>query len=234
MNAKTVGIIGGMGPEATVDLMARVIKATPAHDDADHLRLIVDNDPRVPSRIKALLEGTGESPGPYLAAMARRLQAWGADILAMPCNTAHYYHGEIQAAVSIPVLHMIDLTATAVAREQPVRKRVGILAATAVVRTGLYAAAFDRRGCEVYYPRADAQDHLMAAIRIIKTGRHGQPELAALGGACDDLVAAGAEVLVVACTELSVIAGALALRTPVYDASQVLAEAIVRHATTAA
>ena len=234
MDAKTVGIIGGMGPEATVDLMARVIRATPAHDDADHLRLIVDNDPRVPSRIKALLEGTGESPGPYLAAMARRLQAWGADILAMPCNTSHYYHGEIQAAVSVPVLHMIDLTAAAVVQEQPVRKQVGILAATAVVRTGLYAAALNRHGCGVCYPPTASQDRLMAAIRTIKTGRHGQPEFAALGAAGDDLVAAGAEVLVVACTELSVIAGALTLRTPVYDASQVLAEAIVRHAMTAA
>jgi aspartate racemase len=234
MDAKTVGIIGGMGPEATVDLMARVIKATPARDDADHLRLIVDNDPRVPSRIKALLEGTGESPGPYLAAMARRLQAWGADILAMPCNTSHYYHGEIQAAVSVPVLHMIDLTVTAVVREQPVRKQIGILATTAVVRTGLYAAAFDRCGCRVCYPPAASQDRLMAAIRTIKTGRHGQPEVAVLRAAGDDLVAAGAEVLVVACTELSVIARALALGTPVYDASQVLAEAIVRHATTVA
>jgi aspartate racemase len=234
MDAKTVGIIGGMGPEATVDLMARVIRATPAHDDADHLHLIVDNDPRVPSRIKALLEGTGESPGPYLAAMARRLEAWGADVLAMPCNTAHYYHGEIQAAVSIPVLHMIDLTAAAVAQEQPARKRAGILAATAVVKTGLYAAAFDRRGCCVSYPPADGQDRLMAAIRTIKTGRHGQPEIAVLRAACDDLVAAGADVLVVACTELSVIADALALRTPVYDASQMLAEAIVRNATAAA
>src|SRR3989304_4023725 len=148
MHSKTIGIIGGMGPEATVDLMARVIRATPAQDDADHIRMIVDNDPGVPSRIKALLDGTGESPGPYLVAMARRLESWGADVLAMPCNTAHYYHGEIRAAVAIPVLHMIDLTAATVAQQRPGQNHVGILAATAVIRTGLDATAFDRWGCQ--------------------------------------------------------------------------------------
>ena len=88
MKRKVAGILGGMGPEATIDLMKRVFRATPAQDDRDHVHLLVDNNPQVPSRIQALLEKTGESPGPCLCDMARKLESWGADFLAMPCNTA--------------------------------------------------------------------------------------------------------------------------------------------------
>ncbi|MEW5982924.1 MAG: amino acid racemase [Acidobacteriota bacterium] len=231
MSAKAAGIIGGMGPEATVDLMLRVIRATPARDDADHIRMIVDSDPKIPSRIEALLEGTGESPGPYLAETGRRLESWGAAFLAMPCNTAHYYHGEIQAAVGIPVLHMIDLTAARVAGGHQALRHAGVLAATAVIRTGLYAAAFERLGRRVLYPGDALQDRLMEAIRTIKAGRHGRAESETLQAAADHLVKAGAQALIVACTELSVIAGGLTSGVAVFDASQVLAESIVREAT---
>ena len=88
---RTVGILGGMGPEATVLLMQQVIAAVPARDDADHVPLIVDQNRQVPSRIRRLIEGTGEDPRPVLAAMARRLQGRGPQALAMPCNTAHAY-----------------------------------------------------------------------------------------------------------------------------------------------
>ncbi|RLB91348.1 MAG: aspartate racemase RacD, partial [Deltaproteobacteria bacterium] len=85
---KIVGILGGMGPEATVDLMQRIISLTPALDDIDHIRCIVDNNPKVPSRIKAIIEGDGEDPGPCMADMGRRLESWGADFLVIACNTA--------------------------------------------------------------------------------------------------------------------------------------------------
>ena len=96
----TVGIIGGVGPQATVDLMQRLIDLTPAQDDADHIRMLVDNDPAVPSRIAALIEKTGPSPAPHLARMARGLVSHGATLLAMPCNTAHHYLADIRAAAA--------------------------------------------------------------------------------------------------------------------------------------
>ena len=97
-----------MGPEATVDLMQRIIRLTPALDDADHIRCIVDNNPKVPSRIKAIIEGDGEDPGPCMADMGRRLESWGADFLVIACNTAHYYYGAVQKAVNIPVINLIE------------------------------------------------------------------------------------------------------------------------------
>jgi aspartate racemase len=230
MEDKIVGIMGGMGPEATVDLMLRVIKATPVKDDADHIRMIVDNNPKVPSRIRALLEGTGESPGPYLANMARRLESWGADFLAIPCNTAHYYYEDVRSAVRIPVLNMIELTASRVVGDNPGIQRVGVLAATAVLKTGLYSKSIGRHGVTVAYPSVDLQDRLMGIIHTIKTGRYGQKETAALDAAAKYLVAEKAQALVIACTELSLIGNTVDSGIRLFDASQVLAETIVRKA----
>jgi aspartate racemase len=221
------GLIGGMGPEATVDLMRRVIRATPAEDDADHVHMIVDNNPRVPSRIRALIEGDGESPVPCLREMARRLETHGAHFLAIPCNSAHAYFDEIASAVSIPVLHMIRLTVEAVADECPGLRFVGVLASSAVLTTGLYEEAFRRAGVEVLYPRESLQGRIMQAIREIKAGGLGAAGEEAILEAARDLQERGAGALVVACTELSLAAGALAGRDRVYDAAQVLAEAIV-------
>src|SRR5690606_12563971 len=99
MRDKIVGIIGGMGPEARVDLMRRIINATPVEDDADHIRMLVDNNPKVPARIKAISDGTGESPAPCLIEMAQGLERQGADFLVIPCNTAHHYYEEVASSV---------------------------------------------------------------------------------------------------------------------------------------
>lgn len=231
MEGKIVGIIGGMGPEATVDLMQRVIKATPASDDADHLRMLVDNNPKIPSRIKAIIEGTGASPVPCLQEMARGLAAWGADFLAMPCNTAHYYHPDIQAAVAIPVLDMIAITVRKVLAQPPAPARVGLLASTAVIDLGLYDKPFARRNVTLVTPTEAAQARIMAAIKTIKTSRYGREVVDAIQAGADELLARGAEALLVACTEISIVGGQIRSDAPVYDASQILAEAIVREAS---
>lgn len=230
MPDKIVGVIGGMGPEATVDLMRRVIQSTPAKDDIDHIRMIVDNNPKVPSRIKAMVEGSGESPEPLLVEMARKLEAYGADFLVMPCNTAHYYYDEVSSAVSIPVLNMIDLAVETVMQENPSIRTVALLASTAVLQIGLYIKQFQREGIDVIYPQAALQDQVMDSIRTIKTGHYGTKERDALRSAAHDMIEREAEVLIIACTELSLIANALAPDVKLYDSAQTLAEAIVRMA----
>ena len=227
MRQKTVGIIGGMGPEATVDLMQRIIQATPANDDQDHLRLLVDNNPKVPSRIKALIEGTGEDPAPVLVQMARDLERWGADFLAMPCNTAHHFHPAVQAAVGVPVLNMIELAAGRILQETPDVRKVGLLASTAVIRTDLYGKSFARRGVEVVHSGDASQDQVLVAIRAIKAQTFSTAYLDVLNRAVDDLIAREAGVILIACTELSIIASRLRISVRAYDSAQVLAEAIV-------
>lgn len=227
-----VGILGGMGPDATIDLMRRIVAKTPASDDQDHIRLLVDHNPKVPSRIKALIDKTGESPAPVLIGMAQRLERGGASILAMPCNTAHAYLREIAASVSAPVLDMIALTAERIAGMKPRPARVGMLASTAVRTVGMYERALAPFGIGTLYP-AD-QDAVMSIIKAVKRGDTGESQRAALIGAARSLSAQGADVLLVACTELSVLADCLAEfadcldgRLPVLDAMDVLAEKIV-------
>jgi len=138
---KTVGILGGMGPEATVLLMQRLLMAVDAHDDADHIPLIVHQNPAVPSRIKRLIEGRGEDPGPVLAQMARNLHVAGAEALAMPCNSAHACAPQTISATPLPFL---DMRAAIVAALQP--GRVAMLASPAVRMTGEFDSAFAAAG----------------------------------------------------------------------------------------
>ena len=227
---KTVGILGGMGPEATVDLMRRVIAGTPARDDADHIRMLVDSNPGVPSRIEALIDCTGESPVPCLVEMARGLERQGADFLVIPCNTAHHYHTEVAAAVDVPVLNLVEMTTREACGVCPDLTRAGLLASSALQRIRLYEPWFERLGVGVLYPGSEIQRALMALIRAVKAGRYTTAQVAACDRAAEDLKAQGAQCLVVACTELSVIAERLNTDLPVCDAADVLARAVIREA----
>ncbi|KQY12269.1 aspartate/glutamate racemase family protein [Rhizobium sp. Root482] len=220
-----VGIIGGMGPEATVDLMRRIILATPARDDADHIHVLADNNPAVPSRIKALIEKTGPSPLPELVRMAKGLASSGATMLAMPCNTAHYYAGDIAAAVTIPLLDMIVLTADRVAKMVPPKATIGMLASTAAIDIGLYERALRGHGLEINTP--DRQGDVMAIIRAVKAGDTGTAQREDLSDIADELMQAGADIVLVACTELSILTDSITKTVPVVDALTVLAEEIV-------
>lgn len=225
---KIAGILGGMGPEATVDLMERIIRLTPASDDADHIRCIVDNNPKVPSRIKAIIEGTGEDPGPAMADMGQRLEAFGADFLAIACNTAHFYHGAVQAAVNIPVIHMIGCVAHHIHDTTSGPEGIGILASPAVAMTGLYEAELKPYGLTAVWPGSQDQDRLLAVIKAVKKGDTGPRVRQAYQTVGEALARKGVRIAVVACTELSALDEALAVEQ--VDAAQVLAAEIVRMA----
>lgn len=227
---KIVGILGGMGPEATVDLMDRIIRNTRALDDADHIRCIVDNNPKVPSRIKALVEGGGENPGPAMADMALRLEAYGADFLCIACNTAHNYFSHVRDAVKIPVLNLIELTAAAALKAGAPSREVGILASPAVRTTRLYADVLEKAGARAVYPNEEDEAALFGLIRAIKAGRTGGEERRELARVAAGLKAGGVGVIVVACTEIGVIMSGLDFGLPVVDAAEVLAAAVVREA----
>ena len=223
---RVVGIIGGMGPEATVELMRRVTVRTRAEDDEDHVHLLIESNPKIPSRIAHLIEGTGRDPLREILGVAYNLHSAGADALAIPCNTAHHYAEEIQAAVTIPLLHMVKLAVARIAAENP-RARVGLLASTAVHRVGIYERELADRGLELVLPRR--QDDLMALIRGVKRGETGAGatrRLAEIGSELED----HCTVALIACSELSLISAHLAARGRVLDSLDVLADAIVEFA----
>jgi aspartate racemase len=223
---RVVGVIGGMGPEATVELMRRVTARTRAEDDADHVHLIVESNPQIPSRIAHLIDGTGSDPLPEILRVARNLAGAGAQALAMPCNTAHHYAGQIQAAVSIPLLHMVRLSVSRIAAASSAA-RVGLLASTAVLRVGVYAREFAEQGLTGVVPRR--QDELMALIRGVKRGETGAAaaqRLAEIGAELADQC----EIALIACSELSLISAQLATQTRILDSLDVLADAVVEFA----
>ncbi len=225
---KVAGIIGGMGPEATVDLMQRIIRLTPARDDIDHIRCIVDNNPKIPSRVRAIIHGDGESPAPCLSDMAKRLESWGADFLAIPCNTAHYYYDAVSDAVNIQVIHMIDSVVRHVKLNFPGCKKVGILASKAVFITGLYEKKFEKEKIEVIYPSSDDQEILMDIIMTVKAGKMANQTKQRYQNVIEHLEAQGADLLIIACTELGVISNTLPQK--MIDAADILAREIVRTA----
>lgn len=222
---RPVGILGGMGPEATVLLMQKLLSAVPARDDADHVPVIVHQNPQVPSRIAALIEGTGEDPAPTLARMARNLRAAGAEALAMPCNTAHHFTPAINAATDLPFLNMIDLTAEAL-NDQGVR-RVGMLASPATRRVGVFDEAFRAHGLE---PVWREEEGLLQVIRAVKAGIGEAETGPSLQLEAQALVAAGADHLLVACTELSLLTHHLPGGLAYSDSLDCLVSAIVRFA----
>ncbi|MBT5154318.1 MAG: amino acid racemase [Gammaproteobacteria bacterium] len=221
----TIGVLGGMGPTATIDLLQRIIRLTPALDDVDHIRTLVDNNPQVPSRINYLIKRQGENPAPVLVSMAESLESMGADLLVMPCNTAHLYAPEIESAVSIRFLNMVELTVERVATQVQASK-VGLLASTAIHQTKLYESIFADRGVATMVPDDALQFQLMKLIMAIKAGDLSESNL--LQTIVENMLGEQAECVVIACTELSALVDSLDVPVPVIDASQCLAEVAVQ------
>lgn len=226
----TVGVLGGMGPDATVDLLQRIIDLTPARDDADHIHVLVDNNPKVPSRIAAIIEGTGPSPAPAIIRMAQGLEAQGADFLVMPCNTAHHYHAQVAAAVDIPFLNLPALVAGYLSNQPSTFQRVGVLGSSALQLIHLYESHLQAAGMQACYPGAGSQAGLMDLIRAVKRGSVNDALIAELSAAVLDLENQQVDVFLVACTELSVIAKDLQASLPIFDAADILARAVVERA----
>jgi aspartate racemase len=217
-----VGVLGGMGPEATVDFMRRVIAATPAKDDADHIHMIVDCNPKIPSRIAALIDCTGVSPSPELCRMAKGLELQGASVLVMPCNTAHHYAPDILKAITIPFLDMPQLTATHLSKLHMAHRRVGLLASTAVLKLKHYEKLLKERGLATVAP--NEQSELMAVIRAVKAGDTGSQQRQKFARIAERLLKQQCDVLLVACTELSLFTGELGDDVPVTDSLDVLVQ----------
>lgn len=196
---KIVGVIGGMGPLATVDLYRKIVEHTLADCDQAHVRTIIDSNTNIPDRTAALLSG-GESPVRELQSSARLLEQAGAQVLVMPCHTAHCFYDEVQAAVHVPVLNMIELTVQELKRRGVAR--AGLLATDGAVQSGIYQRHFEDSGIELLLPDPDGQAALMDMIYSgVKAGRSDY-DTQAVRTALDSLIDAGAQTLILGCTEL--------------------------------
>ena len=226
---KTPGIIGGMGPSATCDLMQKIIDNTDASDDQHNIHLIVDQNTDVPDRTAAILKG-GADPMPELIASAKRLESAGADFLCMSCNTAHYFHERLQKEVDIPILHMPAESAKELKR-RGVRK-VGLLATDGTIRTGVYHKVLATECIEPVVPDEKDQKTVMHLIYgcvkpNLPVERYPRKEVADLVA---HLKAKGVEAFLLACTELPIAFERLGYREGFVDPTLVLARKIVETA----
>jgi len=229
MAEKVIGILGGMGPEATVDIFQRIVKSTPASNDQEHLRILIDNNPKVPDRQEAILKG-GPSSGPEMIEMARGLERQGADLLIIACNSAHYYISDLRASVRVPVLSIIDEALTDARRQVPGIRAMGILMSAGLAQVGLYQEACRNAGIEPLVPEGPEMDEVMRIIYKVKEGNYGDKDLAALREIMALLIRRGAQAMVLGCTELPVLCKGHSFDVPVIDGNQVLAEAAIREA----
>ena len=225
---KIIGIIGGMGPLATADLFEKIIRAADAARDQDFPHIIVDCNTDIPDRTAAILSG-GEDPVPQLVRSAHALEAAGADVLVMPCNTAHWFYDDLCLQTRLPVLHMLRLTADRLEREGV--RAVGLLATDGTIQTGIYEKLLADRGIRVVKPDAPGQRRVMSAIYDgVKAGNLDAIDVPALRRTLDAMTAQGAERFVLGCTELPIVFARCDLPYPVADPTQILAEAAVSFA----
>lgn len=224
-----VGVIGGLGPAATVHFLHRVVELTDAQRDQDHVDLLVWQHGSIPDRTAYLL-GQGESPEPVLVADAVALERAGARFVAVPCNTAVVWVEQMRAAVSIEVLDTVAETVAAAQRAVPGMRRLGVLATDGTLLAGSYAAAADVAGVEVVLPEADVQREVMS---IIYDGvKAGMPvPRSRFDAVVEHLRERGAEAVALGCTELSVLHGQLGIDDPaVVDSIDALARRVISRA----
>jgi len=228
----TIGILGGMGPEATHKLCQDIFTCTPAKKDQDHIPLLTYNNPTIPDRTEAILYG-GDNPVPELVKTGKRLEAMGADFLLMPCNTAHFFIEDIQSQLDIPILNMVEETVLFMRKHYPDTKKIGLLATSGTIHSKVYEKPFRQHGIKVITPDKVTQENVvMQAIygeRGIKAKYKRAPQ-AALKEAAEGLLQRGAEIIIAGCTEISLVLKQHQLNFVVLDPSKILAEAAVRKA----
>lgn len=224
----TVGVMGGFGPEATADFFTKLVAATPARVDQDHLHVLIDNNPKVPDRQLAI---RGESPsvGPDLVIMAKRLEAAGADFLVMPCNSAHAWTHDIRAAVSIPFISFIEEVTDHIA-ESYEPGAVGIMAADGCLEAGLYQKALVKRRFEpLCWDQADLT-RFMALVFRIKAGEHGDATGQEMAGLAEDLASRGASLIISGCTEIPLVLDASDVSVPLISSTDLLVQRTIDYA----
>lgn len=228
---KTIGLIGGMGPAATADMLLKITKLTDAESDQDHVHVIIDSNINIPDRTEAILHG-GEDPLPQLKASAELLENAGADMIIIACNTAHYFVPELAKHTSLPIISMPEETARLL-KNKGVGK-VALLATDGTVKSGVYQRVLDAEGIETVYPVQEQQALIMSLIYDhIKRGILDASELPVreVKSICDDLKNRGAEAVLLACTELPVAFDIMGLYDEsCIDPTEVLAIAAIKAA----
>ena len=220
---RVAGVLGGLGPAATIGFMQRVLEFGAAGEEQEHVPLLVNQNPGVPNRQQAILEA-GPSPGPALAEMARALERAGADFLVMPCATAHAWQQEIADASTLPLASIVDASLRAVPADAAT---IGVLETPACRRAGLFTAALLGAGLDYCALADDECAKLMKVAYAVKGGDRGIPQKKAAVELAAVLARRGARAIIAACTELPLVLSGDDVDVPLVVSTDALAEQTV-------
>ena len=221
--------MGGMGPEATLDFMTKVLQCTGAQADQDHLRLLIDHNPKVPNR-HASIEGSGEDVTPYLLEMAANLERSGADFVVMVCNTAHAYQGAIADSLTVPFVSIIDEVVDELNENTNGKPAVGVMAAEGCLNAQLYQNALRDSGYPVKVWDQQHLEQFMELVYRIKAGDTGKQSTATMEHLANILVEQGAEILLAGCTEIPLVLNPKSFSMPLYCSTDVLVSRVIDYA----
>jgi len=221
---KRIGIIGGLGPMATAYFLQLITQMTDAQTDQEHIESIVISKPGIPDRTNYILGKSNENPIDEIVSTGKMIQEMGADIIAIPCITAHCFHEELEKKIDIPVIHGIRETALYL-RKYNVGK-VGLLATDGTIQCGLFQNVLEEYGIQSVVPDVEGQKGVMSIIYDnIKAGK--KADVRMLEKISEKLRAEGAEVILLGCTELSLIKMDYCLSPGYLDVMEVLAKKVV-------
>lgn len=232
MAQKIIGILGGMGPEATIDLFAKIVKGTKVRKDQDHLRILIDNNPKIPDRTRAI-QGKGPSPLGPMVRSAKLLEAAGADFILIPCVTAHHYYPSLQKRVHIPILHLVRETVSHIQRRMKRLQKIGLLATTGTLQAGLFQEAFRDTGIELLLPTSGMQKKVMEAIygrSGVKVFGPSEFSKRLILEVSKSLIRQGAQAMIAGCTEVPLVLKEGDLPVPVVDPISIFAQAAITKA----
>jgi aspartate racemase len=229
MSEKVIGILGGMGPEATLDCFAKIIKNSPAKKDQDHLRVIIDSNPKVPDRTAAII-GNGESPTPILVEGCHALERAGADFIIIPCVSAHFFLNDVQDQINLPIISIYDAVAETIVKDHPKIKTVGLLGTTGTINGGLFQKRLACDGIQTIVSGDTTQSKIMDAIYDIKNtqpARSREEITEDLIAAAESLISQKAKGIIAGCTEIPLVLKPEHLPVPYFDALTILARTAI-------
>ena len=232
MSEKVIGILGGMGPEATLECYSTIIKSTPAKMDQEHLRVVIDANPRIPDRTAAIID-QGESPLTILVEGCRGLQRAGADFIIIPCVSAHFFLDQIQEQITLPILSIFDAIAETITTDHAAIKTIGLMGTTGTIRGDLLQKRLASDGIHTIVPDEKHQAMVMAAIYDIKNSQPARSEeefTSDLIATAESLISLGAQGIVAGCTEIPLALKQKHLSVPYFDALAILARTAVTKA----
>lgn len=234
MQKKVAGVLGGLGPEATVDFMSKVIARTIAInaennktvEDQDHIQMLIDHNPTVPNRHDAI-RGQGEDVGQHLADMGKRLENANADFLVMVCNTAHAFQSDIEKAINIPFVSIIDEVIAEVENTQSKDTKIGVMATQGCLEAELYQKALKNAGYDtVIWNEAELADFMDIMYRI-KSGDTGEQVKQDTLASANVLIDKGAGVLIAGCTEIPLVLHQDALSVPLLSSTDIMVDRVI-------